>query len=63
MAYNFKKDTCDICGVKEEKVKFEYQRTQPSFRLGIDGEVWCGKCHQEKELKELFELMDKKEKK
>lgn len=58
MAYNFKKDTCDICGIKEEKVEFEYQRKRPGFRLGWNGEVLCGKCHQEKELKSLFSMMD-----
>jgi len=58
MAYNFKKKTCDICGVREEKVKFDFLRKQESFLLGYNGEVWCAKCHKEKELKDLFKLMD-----
>lgn len=63
MAYNFNKNTCDVCGKKKEVVEFDYQRKQASFRLGYNGEVWCGECHQEKELKSLFDMMDKKDKK
>ena len=63
MAYNFTKDTCDLCGKKKEVVKFDFQRTQKSFRLGWDGSVLCGECHEENALKSLFALMDARDKK
>lgn len=63
MAYNFKKKTCDKCGAKENKQSNYYQlRPEESFRLGFNGEVWCAKCHKEKELESLFNLMDARDK-
>ena len=61
MAYNFDKHTCDVCGCEKPPRRrygtYQEQMTD-LFRLGYGGEVWCAKCHKEKELKELFALMD-----
>lgn len=68
--YNREKNTCDICGITKEEnekklitgVKLTYQeRMNSSFLLGHNGEVWCPICFKEKELQELFDLMDKRE--
>jgi hypothetical protein len=69
--YNREKDTCDICGItkKDNEKRFisskygTYQeRMESSFLLGHNGEVWCPYCFKEKELNELFDLMDRREK-
>lgn len=72
MAYNFDKNICDRCGITEEEAKkypvdtginhYNY-RYSTSFYLGINNEVLCAKCHKEKELEDLFALMDKRDKK
>ena len=70
--YNFEKNTCDICGItKEENLKKYIPdgyitatrdiRMEASFHLGHSGEVWCPSCFREKELQEIFDLMDKRE--
>lgn len=63
MSYNFDKDTCDCCGAKQKPVTPVYTDrgvTYPgSFRLGHNGEVWCEKCFKEKELRDLFAMMDR----
>jgi len=61
MAYNFDKHTCDVCGCEEpsrRRCGTYQEQMADSFRLGYGGEVWCAKCHKEKELTELFALMD-----
>ena len=71
IGYNFKKETCDVCGISKEKRKNmppmqtginhpEYCLTT-SFKLGFDGSVLCPECSKEKQLKELFDLMDRRE--
>lgn len=71
MPYNYDKDTCDRCNITQEEFDKKYKHTGlltysemcnlTSFRLGYDGSVLCANCHREKELKELFEKMDKRE--
>ena len=66
MAYNFDKDTCDVCGITQEEAKKypvdtginhpEYCKST-SFRLSYDGGVWCARCHKEKSIKEVCDLM------
>lgn len=70
MSYNFKKKTCDRCGVHQDNAPYintgidhpKYCRSN-SFRLSTDGGVLCAECHKEEGLKKLFDLMDKREKK
>ena len=57
MAYDFDKKTCDECKAK----KTGNETIETSFRLSYDGGVLCARCHKEKKLKELFELMDARE--
>jgi hypothetical protein len=70
MAYNFNKKTCDRCGITEEEAKkypvetginHPFYNKTTSFFLGIDGSVTCARCHGEKELEDLFRVLDKKE--
>ena len=56
--YNFTKTTCDTCGKKEVKDRNWRQHPDQCFRLGNNGSVLCGACHREKELADLFRLMD-----
>lgn len=65
MAYNFKKDTCDRCGINKKDAPIVdtginhpiYCRGN-SFHLGIGGSVLCTPCHREKGLEDLFHEMD-----
>ena len=73
MAYNFDENhKCDICGITPQEAEekqigamitrgqYGYSKFETSFQLGFDGSVHCMRCHKEKSLKELFDLMDKK---
>lgn len=62
---------CDKCGIGEK----DYDKIHPwsnwnynrdplaSFRLSTNGGVLCGACHKEKELEDLFKLMDARDEK
>ena len=71
MPTNFDKNTCDRCGITKEKHDIKYpwspyawaRHKYASFRLGQDGSVLCGLCASEKQLEELFALMDARDKK
>lgn len=71
MAYNFKKKTCDKCGITQAAankkppldtgIDHPLYRYTTSHRLGADGSVLCAWCHREKELEDLFAAMDRAE--
>jgi len=71
MAYNFDKSTCDRCGITKEEHNKRYpwsphhwnRHKHASFSLGYDGSVLCGLCASEKQLEELFAIMDAREEK
>ena len=64
---------CCVCGISEKEAErtnhgayitrgqAQITKFETSFKESCDGKnIWCAKCHKEKSLKELFELMDKK---
>ena len=69
MGYNFDKNTCDVCGVTQKEAKKYPVDTginhpvyckSTSFRLSYSGEVWCARCHREKEIEGVCNLMEAK---
>jgi len=74
MSYNTDDNhPCDICSITPEEAEkqnhgayfergSERRRSfETSFRLSYDGGVMCAKCHKEHSLKQIFDLMDKRE--
>ena len=65
---------CCVCGISEKEAdrtnhgvnitrgQAQITKWETSFRESCDGKkCWCAPCHKEKRLKELFELMDKRD--
>jgi hypothetical protein len=62
MAYNFDKNTCDICNITKEDLlarincvmSYAEKMQAGSFNLGQNGSVLCPDCHKENLLKKII---------
>jgi hypothetical protein len=65
----YKNKICDRCGITHEqfykihpnrKGEDFYMNYNPldSFFIGANDSYWCGPCHEERDLEQLFSLMD-----
>lgn len=75
MAYNTDENhTCNRCGITPKQAEeqgigafvrrgqHQEAKFETSFKLSYDGGVLCARCHKEKSLKSLFDLMDRRDK-
>lgn len=69
MAYNFDKDTCDLCGITKEKAKeipvltgidHPKYKYSTSFYYSFTGEVLCAQCHRGKEIGQVIDKIGNK---